>query len=98
MGMQSGISVPQITQYGMYFSNDFYSIIPEASAQSDNTIVYRGDIFQDIDYKNGVHKQTIGLPRFITDGTIINPEGKFDNLPHYVPYRIFDKQDYITYE
>jgi hypothetical protein len=97
LAMQGGISVPQMISFSFDFSNDFYTVIPEASAQTPSN-VYRGDIFQDVTNSDGSHTQTIGLPRFISDGNIVNIDGKFNGAPNYVPYRIWDKENYITYE
>ena len=62
--------------------------IPEAYAQVPQ--LYRGDSFSDLDYNNGIHKWTGGLPQYVETGQF-NADGKkiythhiVDDQPTYV--------------
>ena len=73
-------------------------LVSESQSQQGG-FVYRGDTFQDVDYQNGTHVWTGGLPVFLqSDELLDNPNSAFHNKPMFVPYALHNEIDHVTFE
>lgn len=93
--MQSGISIPQSMEYSIYSHNSF---IQYAEAQHLDPFIHRGKTFEDIDFKNGTHKQTLGLPVYIESGETETNSGLFGHSQKFIPYILTNSTNSVKYE
>ena len=73
-------------QFGSLIISDY----PDALAQTPQPELYRGDSYSDIDYNNGTHKWTGGLPQYVETGQF-NADGK----KIYTHYIVDDQPTYV---